>query len=40
MKWLLNLRGENTPVNGLLLKEKASDFAEELGVPNFQAPDG
>ena len=40
MKWLLNLRSENIPVNGLLLKEKASDFAKELGVPNFQASDG
>ena len=39
MKWLLNLRSENIPINGLLLKEKASDFAKELGVPNFQASD-
>ena len=39
MKWLLNLRRENIPINGLLLKEKASDFAKELGVPNFQASD-
>ena len=39
MKWLLNLRRENIPINGLLLKEKTSDFAKELGVPNFQASD-
>ena len=39
VKWLLNLRRENIPINGLLLKEKASDFAKELGVPNFQASD-
>ena len=37
MKWLLNLSSENIPVNGLLLKQKASDFAKEFGVPNFQA---
>ena len=27
MKWLLHLRSKNTPVNGVLLKEKACDFA-------------
>ena len=37
MKWLLNLRNEKIHVNGLLRKEKASDFAKELGVPNLQA---
>ena len=40
MKCLLNLRSENIPMNGLLLKEKASDFAKELGVPNFQTSEG
>ena len=39
MKWFFNLHSENIPVNGLLLKEKASDFTKELGVPNFQASD-
>ena len=39
MKWLLNLRNENIPVNGLL-KGKTSDFSKEPGVPNFQASDG
>ena len=27
-------------MNGLLLKEKASNFAKELGVPNFQTSEG
>ena len=36
MEWLLNLRSEKIPVNGLLLKENASDFTKEL-LPNFQA---
>ena len=36
MESLLNLRNENIPVNGLLLKENVSDFAKEL-LPNFQA---
>ena len=40
MKRLLNLRSWNIPMNGLLLKEKASDFAKELGVTNFQVSDG
>ena len=40
IKWLLNLRSKNIPVNSLLLKEKASDYVKELGVPIFQASDG
>ena len=36
MEWLLNLRSEKIPVNGLLLKENASDFTKEL-LPNLQA---
>ena len=40
MKRLLNLRSWNIPMNGLLLKEKASDFAKELGVTSFQVSDG
>ena len=35
MRWLLHLRSENIPVNGLLLKENACDFAKGLGVSNF-----
>ena len=40
MKWFLNLRSENIPVNRLLHKVKDSYFAKELWVPNFQAFDG
>ena len=40
MKWLLHLRSENIPINGLLLKEKACNFAKEVGVSNFQASNG
>ena len=35
MRWLLHLRSKNIPVNGLLLKENACDFAKGLGVSNF-----
>ena len=40
MKWILHLRCENIPVNDVLLKKKACDFAKELRVSNFQASDG
>ncbi|XP_057299275.1 major centromere autoantigen B-like [Hydractinia symbiolongicarpus] len=31
-KWLLVMRSENIPISGVILKEKALEFAEELGV--------
>ena len=37
MKWLLNCRSENIPLNRPLLKEKAIAFATELKIANFQA---
>ena len=40
MKWFLNCRSENIPLNGVLLKEKAIAFATELKIENFQASDG
>ena len=40
MKWFLNCRSENIPLNGPLLKEKAIAFATELKIENFQASDG
>ena len=40
MKWFLNCRSENIPLNGPLLKEKAIAFATELKIDKFQASDG
>ena len=40
MKWFLNCRSENIPLNEPLLKEKAIAFATELKIENFQASDG
>ena len=39
-KWLVMLRSENIPVGGPMLKEKALEFAKELGIESFQASDG
>ncbi|XP_057316836.1 major centromere autoantigen B-like [Hydractinia symbiolongicarpus] len=39
-KWLLVVRSENIPISGVILKEKALEFAEELGVESFQASQG
>jgi hypothetical protein len=39
-KWLLMLRSENIPISGPMLKEKALEFAKELGVESFQASEG
>ena len=38
--WFKQMRSENVPLNGVLIKEKALFFAKELGVENFQASDG
>ena len=40
MKWFLNCRSKNIPLNRPLLKEKAIPFATELKIENFQASDG
>ena len=40
LKWFRRLRSENVPVNGVLIKENALHFAEELTFENFQASDG
>ena len=37
MKWLLIMRSENTPINGLTFKEKAQKFAEQLNLEDFHA---
>lgn len=39
-KWLLVMRSENIPISGTILKEKALEFAKELGVESFQASQG
>ena len=39
-KWLLMLRSENIPISGPMLKEKALEFAKELGIESFQASEG
>ncbi|XP_057302680.1 tigger transposable element-derived protein 4-like [Hydractinia symbiolongicarpus] len=39
-KWLLMMRSENIPISGPMLKEKALEFAEALGVESFQASQG
>ena len=38
-KWLLIQRSGNIPINGLILKEKALDFAKQLDITTFQASD-
>lgn len=39
-KWLLLQRSENIPINGVILQEKALDFAKKLNIEKFQASDG
>ena len=40
MKWLLIMPGENIPINGLMFKEKAQEFAEQFNLEDFHASDG
>ena len=37
MKWFTTLRGNNIPINGPILIEKAKEFATALGCEDFQA---
>ena len=39
MKWSLNMRSENIPINGSMFKEKAQEFAE-LNLEDFHDSDG
>ena len=39
-KWFLILRGENVPISGPMLKEKALEFAGGLNIEGFQASEG
>ena len=38
-KWLQIQRAEDVPINGQILREKALDFAKQLGTETFQASD-
>ena len=40
LQWFVRMRSENVPVNGILIKEKALYFAQELKVEKFQASEG
>lgn len=40
LKWFTTMRSENVPISGPILKEKACDFAKEMGIGNFQASEG
>lgn len=40
LKWLLNVQDPNTPISGLLIREKAQWFAQMLGHTDFQASVG
>ena len=39
MNWLRILLSENVPINRPMLKEKDRDFANELNIESFEAPD-
>ncbi len=40
LMWLKQARGQNLPVSGNLIKEKAMKLAELMHIPNFMASDG
>ena len=39
-KWFLAQRSQNLPIDGVFVKEKALQYAKELGFKDFQASDG
>ncbi|XP_041376848.1 tigger transposable element-derived protein 6-like [Gigantopelta aegis] len=39
-QWFKQARSKTLPISGPILKEKALQFAEQLGVPDFKASDG
>lgn len=39
-KWFISKRSQNIPIDGVLLKEKAMQYAKELGHKEFMASDG
>lgn len=40
LKWIRQCRGQNVPVGGFMLKEKAKSFAQSLGIKGFAASEG
>ncbi|XP_039287415.1 tigger transposable element-derived protein 4-like [Nilaparvata lugens] len=40
LKWIRQCRGQNIPIGGFMLKEKAKSFAESLGIEGFGASEG
>ena len=39
-KWFMSARSNSIPVSGLVLQEKATDFAKMLGIADFKALNG
>lgn len=39
-EWLLIFCSENVPVSGLLLKENALEFVNQINIEDFQASEG
>ena len=39
-KWFLSKRSQDIPIDGVFIKEKALQYAKELGFNEFQASDG
>ena len=40
MKWFTSMCGNNIPINGLILLEKAQEFAKAFNYNDFTAPNG
>lgn len=40
LEWFKLTRRQNLPISGGLIKEKALDFSQKLGLPNFKASTG
>ncbi|CAF4892051.1 unnamed protein product [Pieris macdunnoughi] len=40
IKWIHQCRGQNLPIGGLMLKEKAKSIAQSFGIEGFAASEG
>ena len=40
LKWFTSIRGNNMPINGPILSEKALEFAKAFNHGNFKASNG
>ena len=40
MKWFTSMCSNNIPINGLILLEKAQEFAKAFNYNDFTAPNG